>query len=856
MSRFFINRPIFAGVISILIILAGLMSMLGLAVSQYPKIAPPTVMISATYPGASAETLTKTVAAPIEDQLSGVENLLYFNSTSSSNGQVSIVATFEVGTDIDMAAVELNNRVKIAEPVLPEEVRRNGVTVKKRSSDILMVVALTSPKGSKDTITLSNYATLNMNDDLKRIPGVGDVQIFGARDYAMRVWLNTDKMSQLGVTTSEVARAIRSQNNQYAAGKIGQEPSAGNQQLVYTVTAKGRLLNEQDFENIIVRTESGKGILRLRDVARIELGAKDYDSSIKLNGQPAVGMGIFLQSGANALDVADAVNAKMTQLKAQFPADVDYEIPFDTTKFVSASIESVGHTLIEAVILVVAVVFLFLQNWRATLIPIIAVPVSLIGTFAGLLLMGFSINTLTLFAMVLAIGIVVDDAIVVLENVERLMREKGLAAKEAAIEAMREVSGAVVAIVLVLCAVFIPVAFLGGIAGQLYKQFAVTVSIAVVISGVVALTLTPALCALLLKHAEHKPGKFFTAFNNGFNRLTDFYTRLVGLTIRHGKISAALVASVLLAIFVLAKTVPGSFVPSEDQGYLFGALALPDGASLSRTDATGEQMRQSLQNHPAVETVFVIGGFDMIGGGNKTNAGTMFVPLKDWNERDQQASELAGPFMGMGMGLNDGMAMIFNPPAIMGLGSTGGFEFQVQNRADGDPKQLAKVVGEMIAELQKNEKIATARTFYRSNVPQLFVEVDEEKAIALGVEIGDIYETLQGTLGALYVNDFNKFGRVYRVQMQADAEFRMKPEDIGGLYVKSNSGDMIPLSALAKVKNIVGPEQLERFNNFLSAKIMGDAKPGVSSGDAIKAVEEVAEKVLPTGYQVEWTGQA
>jgi HAE1 family hydrophobic/amphiphilic exporter-1/multidrug efflux pump len=855
-SRFFINRPIFAAVISILIVLAGLLSLLVLPVSQYPKIAPPTVMITATYPGASAETLTKTVAAPIEDQLSGVEHLLYFNSTSSSNGTVSITATFEVGTDIDMAAVELNNRVKIAEPILPEEVRRNGVTVRKKSTDILMVVALTSPGGSKDTIELSNYATLNMNDDLKRIPGVGDVQVFGARDYSMRIWLKTDKMAQLGVTTSEVASAIRAQNNQYAAGKIGQEPSPGNQQLVYTVTAKGRLLNEQDFEKIVIRTEGGKGILRLKDVARVELGAKDYDSAIKLDGKPAVAMGIFLQSGANALDVAKSVNGKMSELSAKFPADMAYNVPFDTTKFVSASIESVGHTLFEAIALVVLVVFLFLQSWRATIIPIIAVPVSLIGTFAGLMLMGFSINTLTLFAMVLAIGIVVDDAIVVLENVERLMREKGMAAKEAAIQAMREVSGAVVAIVLVLCAVFIPVAFLGGIAGQLYKQFAVTVAIAVVISGVVALTLTPALCALLLKNEHHGQGRFFTRFNKGFEGLTNFYTKLVGMTIKHGKISLGVFASVLLAIFVLSKTVPGSFVPAEDQGYLFGAIALPDGASLSRTDKTGEAMRNAISSNPAVDQVFVIGGFDMIGGGNKSNAGTMFVPLKDWGEREALASDLAGQFMGVGMGLSDGMAMMFNPPAIMGLGTAGGFEFQVQNRADGDPQKLAKVVNDVVAELQKRPEIATARTFYRSNVPQLFVDVDEEKAISMGIDISGVYETLQATLGSLYVNDFNKFGRTYRVQMEAEAEHRMKPEDIGSLYVKTADGQMVPMSAIATVTNIVGPEQLERFNNFLSAKIMGDSKPGVSSGEAIRAVEAVAEKVLPDGYQIAWTGQA
>jgi multidrug efflux pump len=855
MSRFFINRPIFAAVISILIMLAGLLAIRVLPISQYPKITPPTVMISATYPGASAETLTKTVAAPIEAQLSGVEGLMYFTSTSSSNGTVTIASTFEVGTDVDMASVELNNRIKMVEPTLPEEVRRNGVEVKKKSNDILMAVALMSPEGSKSELELSNYATINMIDDLKRVPGVGDVTPFGGRDYSMRIWLRPDRMAQLNITTTDIKNAISAQNAQNAAGKIGQEPVANSQQLVYTVVAKGRLLTEDEFSNIIVRSEPGKGTLRLKDVARIELGAKDYDSSTVLDGKPALGMGIFLQSGANALEVAESVEAKLEEMKKSFPADVDYAIPYDTTKFVSASIESVVHTLLEAIFLVVVVVFLFLQNWRATIIPLIAVPVSLIGTFAGLYIVGFSINTLTLFALVLAIGIVVDDAIVVLENVERLMRDRGLNSKDAAIQAMKEVSGAVVAIVLVLCAVFIPVAFLGGIAGQLYKQFAITVAIAVVISGIVALTLTPALCALLLKNGGHHDSRLFRPFNKGFDKLTNGYTGLVKGAIRHGKIVAVIFVATILGVGAMFKYVPGSFVPAEDQGFLFGAISLPDGATLSRTLKTGDDMRAAVTHNPAVDHVFVIGGFDMIGGGNKSNAGTIFLPLKDWHERDQKAQDLAGQFMGMGMGLKDGLAMTFNPPAIMGLGTVGGFEVQVQSRENDDPQALAKVTGQFIADLQKRPEIASARTFYRANVPQLFVDVDQAKAISLGVDISDVYTTLQATLGALYVNDFNKSGRVYRVQMQADAQFRSTPEDIGALYVRASNGSMVPLSAITTVKNIVGPEQLDRYNNFLSAKVMGDSKPGISSGESISAVEEVA-KSLPEGYTIAWTGQA
>ncbi len=856
MAKFFINRPIFASVISIIIVIAGLVAMQVLPIAQYPQIAPPTVVITATYPGASAETLSKTVAAPIEEQLNGVENMLYFTSSAAANGVVSITATFEVGTNADMAAVNVNNRVKAAEPRLPETVRRNGVVVQKRSTDILQVVALKSDGGKYNTLFLSNYASLNIVDELKRVNGVGDVTVFGAQDYSMRIWLKPDRMAQLAVTTSEIAAAINAQNAQNAAGKIGQEPAPNDQQLVYTVTAKGRLLSEADFGNIVIRASGPGGVLRLKDVARIELGAYSYEQRVTLDGQPTIAMGVFLQTGANALEVAEQVRSKMQALQQKFPPGMGYVIPVDSTRFVTASIKEVTNTLIEAMVLVIAVVFLFLQSWRATLIPMVAVPISLIGTFAGLWLFGFSINTLTLFAMVLAIGIVVDDAIVVLENVERLMAEEKLSPKQAAIKAMHEVTGALIAIVLVLCAVFVPVAFLGGIAGQLYKQFAVTVAVAVVLSGVVALTLTPALCALLLK-AQHTENKLFAPFNRAFDRLTNRYTGTVRFTLRHGVVGVLVFAGVIAMTALLFKITPGGFVPSEDQGRLISALTLPDGATLKRTEATGERMRQMVTKDEAVEHTFIVSGFDLISGGNKTNAGTVFVTLKDWSERQGKAQDLVGKFMGYGMRQPDGMALVFNPAPIQGLGTTGGFEVYVQNRVDGDPKKLNAVLEAFMEALKKHPEFTRISTFFRPTVPQLFVEVDEQKALALGIAISDVYTTLQSTLGAYYVNDFNKAGRVYRVQLQAEASYRMKPDDINRVYVKSQSSQaMIPLSAIATVKNVVGPEQVERFNGFIAAKVMGDSKPGVSSGQAMQLVEDVAAATLPEGYSIAWTGQA
>ena len=861
MTKFFITRPIFASVLSIIIVLAGLAAAFKLPIAQYPQIAPPTVTITASYPGASADTLAKTVAGPIEEQLSGVDNLLYFNSSADSSGTLVITATFEVGTNVDQATFNVSNRVNIATPRLPDDVRRNGLIVQKKSNDILLVVMLTSKDAKHDRLYLSNYATLNVLDELKRVKGVGDALIFGGQDYAMRIWLRPDRMAQLGVSSSDVAAAIAAQNNQYAAGKIGQEPAPSSQQLVYTVSAKGRLLDPAEFGNIIIRADGPRGLLYLKDVARVELGAQSYNVTSALDGQAGVAIPIFLQTGANALDTAQGIKAKMAELTGRFPAGMVYTIPYDTSDFVKATIEEVFKTFAEALVLVVLVVFLFLQSWRATLIPIIAVPISLIGTFAGLYLFGFSINLLTLFAMILAIGIVVDDAIVVLENTERLMREENLAPLPAAIKSIQQVSAAVVAIVLVLCAVFVPVAFQGGIAGELYRQFAVTVAIAVVISGVVALTLTPALCAMILQQ-NHAENRFFQAFNQGFSRFSNFYTHAVALTLKHKIIGGLAFAGIVLTCVLLFMKVPGSFVPAEDQGYVVTIVVMPDGATLSRTTKTTEAIRSAIAQDPAVAHEFAVNGLELLTGANKTNAATMFVRLKDWSLRETSADQIVDKLFGIGMSQPDGLAFAVNPPAIRGLGTAAGFEVYVQSQRDTDPIKLAAVMNNLMEAMGKDLSLTPPKTFFRPTVPQLLIEVDEAKAISQGVRIADIYTTLQSTMGSYYVNDFNKNGRTYRVQLQAEAQFRMQAEDLGKVYVRSQAsasapnGNMIPLSALSKVSNRVGAEQLERYNGLLSAKVFGAGAPGVSSGDAIKAVERIAASNLPDGYQIAWTAQA
>lgn len=862
MTKFFITRPIFASVLSIIIVLSGLAAAFQLPIAQYPEIAPPTVQITANYPGASADTLSKTVAAPIEEQLSGVDNLLYFSSSADSSGVLVMTATFDIGTDIDQATFNVSNRVNIATPRLPAEVRRNGLIVQKKSNDILMAAMLISKNQKHDRLYISNYATLNVLDEVKRIQGVGDARIVGGQDYSMRVWLRPDRMAQLGISTTDIANAISAQNNQYAAGKIGANPAPESQQLIYTVTAKGRLLEPEQFGNVIVRADGPNGILYLKDVARIELGAQSYNTSSTLNGETGVAVLVFLQSGANALDTAAAIKEKLDALQESFPEGMTYAIPYDTSDFVASTIEEVLKTFVEALVLVVLVVFLFLQNWRATLIPIIAVPISLIGTFAGLYLFGFSINLLTLFAMILAVGIVVDDAIVVLENTERLMEEEGLNPFRAAAKSINQVSAAVIAMTLVVCAVFVPVAFQGGIAGQLYRQFAITVSIAVVISGVVALTLTPALCAMILKKTYGQENMFFKKFNKGFRWLTNFYTAIIDITLHHKIIGAFAFGGFIVAMVLLFRTVPGSLVPPEDQGYIISAIVMPDNATLSRTSKTTENIRAAIAQDPAADSQFVINGFELFTGGNKTNAATMFVRMTDWDERSASADDVVGKLTGIGMQQPDGLGFAVNPPAIRGLGSAGGFEVYVQSQRDSDPIKLAHVMNNLMEAMRAEPTLTGLNSFFRPTVPQLKIEVDEAKAISLNVNIADIYTTLQGTMGQYYVNDFNKNGRTYRVQLQAEADFRMKPEDLGKVYVRSQptetnlTGNMIPLSAISTIHNVIGAEQLERYNGLLSAKIFGSGAPGVSSGDAIETVERLAKANLPDGYKIAWTGKA
>jgi len=853
-SRFFIDRPIFAAVLSAFVVLAGLAAMRVLPVAQYPEIAPPVVTVQAVYPGASAQVLEQTVAAPLENQINGVEHMIYMNSTSTSQGVVQIQVTFDIGTDPDKAALNVNNRVKQAEPRLPLEVRRQGVTVEKGSSAFLQVLAFYSPDGRHSDVFISNYVTLNVLDLLKRVPGTTNVQIFGAKDYAMRIWVQPDKMTQHKLTPSDLIKVINEQNAQFAAGKVGQSPAPPGQELVYTVTTRGRLSDPKEFEDILVRTNPDGSSLRLKDVARVELASKDYDFIGRINGREATLVGIFLQPGANALGVAGEVKRTVADIAKRFPQGLAYSVPYDTTRFVEVSIKEVVETLLIAMALVFLVVYLFLQSWRATLIPFAAVPVSLIGTFAGLLLLGYTINTLTLFGMVLAIGIVVDDAIVVLENVERIMHEEGLAPREAAIKAMKEVTSPIVAIVLVLCAVFVPIAFLGGLTGELYRQFAVTISMAVVISGIVALTLTPSLCVIVLKPEKRAQRGFFAWFNRGFGRATDHYESGVAWIIRRGGIGLALFACMVAAAAWLWHITPGSLVPDEDQGFYIAAVILPDGATLERTDKVVAEVNKAIASNPNNLDVVAFTGFDFLGGGFRNNAATIFVTQKPWSERKVATPQLVGDFFMKTGHIKEGLALAFGPPPIFGLGTAGGFEFYIQNRGTGGSGEMAKALGQFIGAAHKEPQLGMVQTLWRATVPQLSVDVDRDKAKALGVPLEDLYGALAATLGSYYVNDFNKFGRTWQVLMSAAPQYRDRPEDIGKVWVRSEKGEMIPLDSLARVRYSSGPDSLDRFNNLPAVKIFGQAAPGVSSGQAIQAVENIANKVLPQDFSYDWGG--
>ncbi|MDQ8727972.1 efflux RND transporter permease subunit [Bradyrhizobium sp. LHD-71] len=854
----FIDRPVFAAVIAILFVLAGVVAMRALPVEQYPQIVPPQVVVQATYPGASAETVAQTVAAPLEQQINGVENMLYMQSTSSSAGTMRITVTFQIGTNPDQATINVNNRVQRAVSTLPAEVTRQGLIVNKQSSSILALITMSATDQRYDSIYLSNYALLNVIDELKRIPGIGDASLFGAKNYSMRVWLRPDKLAQYDLTPGDVATAIREQNAQFAAGRFGEEPTQNDLAYTYSVNTEGRLPDVAAFEDVIIRADANAATLRLKDIARVELGAQNYSFVATLNGSPTVPIGVYLQPGANALGTLDAVRARMAELKTTFPQGIEYSIPFDTTLFVRVSIEEVIKTFVEAMILVIVVVFVFLQNWRATLIPVLAVPVSILGTFAGMYALGFSINLLTLFGLVLAIGIVVDDAIVVLENVERIMTTEKLSPRDAAIKAMQEVTGPVVAIVLVLCAVFIPVAFMGGLAGEMYRQFAVTIAVSVTISGIVALTLSPALCALLLKGGHHEPAAPFRWFNRVFDRMTEGYTSGVRFLLRRAALGVCLFAVLIAVTGFLFLRIPGALVPDEDQGSIFTVGMLPPAAALTRTQKVMDTVNKSILESPSVSDVISFSGFDLLAGVQRPSAGVSFVQLKDWKERhdaSQSAAALARSFFALNGPVKDAMILAFTPPPIMGMSNTGGFEAFVQDRGGAGPQRLIEATQKLVEAASKRPELAGVQTTFVNNVPQYKIHLDREKAKALGVPIASIFETMQSTFGSLYVNDFTLFGRNYQVNLQSEANYRERPEDLKQVFVKSISGSMIPIDTLLRVERIIGPDQVDRFNAFTAAKVMGNPAPGFSSGQAIKAMQE-ASKSLPDGYQVAWTGSA
>jgi multidrug efflux pump len=858
-SRFFIDRPVFASVVSIVITLAGLVALRVLPISQYPQIVPPQVVVTANYPGATAETIAETVAAPLEQEINGVENMLYMQSTSTGSGTMSLTIDFAIGTNPDQDTINVSNRVQRALPLLPAEVTRQGVTVNKRSTSILQVIAMSAPGGRYDAIYISNYALLNIIDDLRRTPGVGDASLFGASDYSMRIWLRPDKVAQYNLTPTDVANAVREQNQQFAAGRFAEEPMSNGQAFTYSVTTPGRLVDVKAFENIILRTDDSGGALRLKDVARVELGALTYGFSATYNGSPAVPIGVYLQPGANALEVAQNVKATMDRLAKRFPEGLRYDIPFNTTRFVEASIHEVITTFIEALILVVAVVFVFLQNARATLIPVIAVPVSIVGTFAGMYLLGFSINLLTLFGLVLAIGIVVDDAIVVLENVERIMSSEGKSPREAAIQAMDEVSGPVIAIVLVLCAVFVPVSFLGGLAGELYRQFAVTIAVSVVISGLVALTLSPALAALILKPSHSEPALPFRLFNRAFQWITDRFTGGVSWLLRHAVVALVATGVMLAGTLLLFLRVPGGLVPAEDQGSVFVITMLPPAASLDRTRTVTAKVTEGLMKNPAVSDAITFSGFDLLSRAQKTSSGISFVTLKDWSERTdpkQDARNLAPGFAALNTTFRDGFVMGINPPPIIGMSTTGGFEYFLQDRSGGSLASLAQAAQKVVQAAAKRPELTGVTTTFSTSVPQYRIDVDRDKAKTLGVPISTIFEAMQGTFGSLYVNDFTLYGRTYRVSLSSEGEFRRSPDDLRHVFVRSNNNAMVPLNAMLSVNRIVGPDTVDRFNIFPAAKILGGPAPGYSSGQAIAAMQEVVAQMLPSDYTIGWTGSA
>ena len=859
--HFFIDRPIFASVLSIIIVVVGLVSLQNLPIAQFPQITPPMVQIDADYPGASAEVVAEAVARPIEVQLPGIDNLLYYDSTSTNDGHMTMRLTFEIGTDVDIAQVQTQNRQRLAEPQLPDEVIRQGITVKKTSPDLLAVIAMSSTDPRYDTVFLSNYALLRILDSVKRLPGVGDAIIFGGQNYSMRLILDPVRMAQLDLTPTEIAAVVREQNRDFPAGRIGREPTPQGTELTIPVITRGRMSEVKEFEDMIVRAYPDGSMVRMRDIARVELGAQSYDLEGRWNGKPNTFLLTFLAPGANALDTVKRVRQEMDKLAKTFPPGVSYDIPYDTTIFIDVSIKEVVKTLVEATFLVILVVFLFLQSWRATLIPAVAVPISLIGTLAGMEALGFSINTLTLFGMVLAIGIVVDDAIVVVENVERHMTQGGLSPKDAAKKAMDEVSGPVIAIVLVLGAVFVPVAFLGGITGELYKQFAITIALSVAISGFVALTLSPALCALVLKPGHGSPKGFWKLFNRSFDWVQTRYVETVGIVLKRSIIALAIFGTLVFVILGLFKTIPGSFLPEEDQGYFITIVQLPDGASLTRTTEVLSRVENYFQSIGAVHSTDTLAGQNFVFGTRGTNQATMFIPLHHWDTRkdanEQVPGLIAAAFQEFAK-IPEALILAFNAPSIRGLGSTGGFSLQLQDPSGGDFSEFAAVAQEFVAKAVEHPAIAAASTNFRVSAPRLYAQVDRERAKALGVPISEVFDTMQAYFGNLYVNDFVKFGRVYRVQTEALPEYRSSPDDISKIYVRAQNGTtrtMIPLDSVVTTEFNSGPDPVTHFNGFNTALVLGGAAPGYSSGQALDALEQIADEILtPKGYAIDWSG--
>jgi multidrug efflux pump len=866
-SQFFISRPIFAAVLSLLILIAGAISLFQLPISEYPEVVPPTVVVRANFPGANPKVIGETVAAPLEQAITGVENMLYMSSQSTADGKITLTITFALGTDLDNAQVQVQNRVTRTEPKLPEEVTRIGITVDKASPDLTMVVHLTSPDKRYDMLYLSNYALLNIKDELARLGGVGDVQLFGMGDYSLRVWLDPNKTASRNLTATDVVTAIREQNRQVAAGALGAPPAPNATAFQLSVNTQGRLVSEEEFENIIIRSGDNGEITRLKDIARVELGSSQYALRSLLNNQPAVAIPIFQRPGSNAIEISNQVRDKMAELKKNFPEGMDFSIVYDPTIFVRGSIEAVVHTLFEALILVVLVVILFLQTWRASIIPLVAVPVSLIGTFAVMHLFGFSLNALSLFGLVLAIGIVVDDAIVVVENVERNIG-LGLTPVEATKRAMREVTGPIIATALVLCAVFIPAAFISGLTGQFYKQFALTIAISTVISAFNSLTLSPALAAVLLKSHDAPKDRFsrgldklfggwlFRPFNRFFDKASHGYVGTVARVIRSSGIALILYAGLMVLTFFGFANTPAGFVPGQDKQYLVAFAQLPDAASLDRTEDVIKRMSDLALKQPGVDSAVAFPGLSINGFTNSPNAGIVFVTLKPFDERkdpSMSAGAIAGALNGQFAGIQEAYMAIFPPPPVQGLGTIGGFRLQIEDRGNLGYDELYKETMNIINKSHNVPELAGLFTSYTVNVPQVDAAIDREKAKTHGVAVSDIFDTLQIYLGSLYANDFNRFGRTYQVNVQAEQQFRLEPDQIGQLKVRNNKGEMIPLATFIKVSDTSGPDRVMHYNGFITAEINGAAAPGYSSGQAEKAIEKLLKEELPNGMTYEWT---